>query len=257
MKFSIITVCYNSANTIADTLQSVSGQKNVNVEHVLVDGASTDATLQIIKRYAEGATLVSEPDQGIYDAMNKGIRLASGDIIGTLNADDFYRDDHVLEEVAQVFLDPTVEACYGDLVYVRQDHVGQVVRFWRSTAFKPGLFKLGWMPAHPTFFVRASVYERLGAFDLNYKIAADFELLFRFIEQNRIKTVYLPKVLVKMRLGGTTNKNMANVATQNREIFSILRRYYADFSVLRFVVSKALNRTAQFYYGYKFRFFGQ
>jgi len=257
MKFSIITVCYNSANTIADTLQSVSGQKNVNVEHVLVDGASTDATLQIIKRYADSATLVSEPDIGIYDAMNKGIRLASGDIIGTLNADDFYRDDHVLEDVAKVFLDPTVEACYGDLVYVRQDHVGQVVRFWKSIAFKPGLFKLGWMPAHPTFFVRASVYERLGAFDLNYKIAADFELLFRFIEQNRIKTVYLPKVLVKMRLGGTTNKNMANVATQNREIFSILRRYYPDFSVIRFVVSKALNRTAQFYYGYKFRFFDQ
>ena len=257
MKISIITVCFNSAATIADTLQSVSGQKNVNVEHVLVDGASTDATVQIIKQLVSSDSLVSEPDLGIYDAMNKAIRLATGDVIGTLNADDFYINDHVLKEVAQVFLDPTVEACYGDLLYVSQDNVGQVVRFWKSTAFKPGLFKLGWMPAHPTFFVRASVYDRLGAFDLNYKIAADFELLFRFIEQNRIKTVYLPKVLVKMRLGGTTNKNMENVVTQNREIFSILRRYYTDFSVLKFVVHKALNRTAQFYYGYKFRFFGE
>ena len=257
MKISIITVCFNSAATITDTLKSVADQKNVNVEHVLVDGASTDATLQIIKRYAGSAKLVSEPDLGIYDAMNKGIKLVSGDIIGTLNADDFYMNDNVLEQVGQVFLDPTVEACYGDLVYIRQDHAGQVVRFWKSTAFKPGLFKLGWMPAHPTFFLRASVYDRLGAFDLNYKIAADFELLFRLIEQDRIKTVYLPKVLVKMRLGGTTNKNMANVATQNMEIISILRNYYADFSVIRFVVCKALNRTAQFYYGYKFRFFGQ
>ena len=257
MKISIITVCFNSAATIADTIKSVSDQKNINVEYILVDGGSTDATVQIIKQHTGVATVVSEPDHGIYDAMNKGIRLTTGDVIGTLNADDFYMDDFVLEAVAQVFLDPTVEACYGDLLYVRQNDTGQAVRFWKSTVFKPGLFKLGWMPAHPTFFVRASVYNRLGAFDLNYKIAADFELLFRFIEQNRIKTVYLPKVLVKMRLGGTTNKNMANVATQNREIFSILRRYYADFSVLRFVVSKALNRIKQFYHGYKFRFFGQ
>jgi glycosyltransferase involved in cell wall biosynthesis len=257
MKISIITVCYNSAKTIEDTLKSVANQKDINVEHILIDGASKDGTQQIIKQYDSVTTLISEPDKGIYDAMNKGIALATGDVIGTLNADDFYSDDHVLEEVAKVFLDPTVEACYGDLVYVRQNHVGQVVRLWKSIAFKPGSFKLGWMPAHPTFFVRASVYNRLGAFDLNYKIAADFELLFRFIEQNKIKTVYLSKVLVKMRLGGTTNKNMANVATQNREIISILRRYYPDFSVIRFVVSKALNRTAQFYYGYKFRFFGQ
>lgn len=254
MKFSIITVCYNSANTIADTIQSILGQKNVNVEHVLVDGASKDATLQIIKRYSGSATLVSEPDQGIYDAMNKGIGLSTGDIIGTLNADDFYMDDHVLEEVAQVFLDPTVEACYGDLVYVRQDHVAQVVRFWKSTTFKLGLFKLGWMPAHPTFFVRADVYNRLGIFDLNYKLAADFELLFRFIEQNRIKTKYIPKVLVKMRLGGASNKNFTNVINQNKEILFILRSYYRDFSLMRFILSKTLNRATQFYYGYKFRF---
>lgn len=257
MKISIITVCYNAASTLADTLDSVVIQSYPHVEHIIIDGKSVDGTEGVVKAYGQHvAKWVSEQDHGIYDAMNKGIAMATGDVIGTLNADDFYSDDHVLEDVAKVFLDPTVEACYGDLVYVRQNHVGQVVRLWKSIAFKPGSFKLGWMPAHPTFFVRASVYERLGAFDLNYKIAADFELLFRFIEQNRIKTVYLPKVLVKMRLGGTTNKNMANVATQNKEIFSILRRYYADFSVIRFVVSKALNRTAQFYYGYKYRFFG-
>lgn len=254
---SIITVCFNSAATIADTLKSLANQKNVNVEHILIDGASTDTTLQIIKRYTGSAIVVSEPDLGIYDAMNKGIRLATGGVIGILNSDDCYMDNNVLEEVAQVFLDPTVMACYGDLIYVRQDHMGQIVRFWESTTYKPGLFKFGWMPAHPTFFVRTSVYDHLGAFDFKYKIAADFELLFRFIEQNRIKTVYLPKVLIKMRLGGTTNKNIANVVTQNREIVSILSSHYADFSIIRFVVYKVFSRIAQFYYGYKFRLFGR
>ena len=209
MKISIITVCYNSAKTIEDTLKSVANQKDINVEHILIDGASKDGTQQIIRQYDSVTMLVSEPDKGIYDAMNKGIALATGDVIGTLNADDFYMYDHVLSNVAKIFLDPNIEACYGDLVYVSEANTDQPVRFWKSTDYKHGLFKAGWMPAHPTFFVRKSVYERLGNFDLNYKIAADFELLFRFIEKNKVNTKYLPKVLVKMRLGGTTNKNIS------------------------------------------------
>lgn len=248
MKISIITVCYNSEKTIEDTLRSVANQKNVNVEHVLIDGASTDETVDIIKQHSSVTTFVSEPDRGIYDAMNKGIALAIGDVVGTLNADDFYMHDHVLEDVAQVFLDPTIEACYGDLVYVRQDNVDQVVRFWKSIDYKSGLFKSGWMPAHPTFFVRKSVYERLGSFNLDYKIAADFELLFRLLEQNKIKTQYVPKVLVKMRLGGTTNKNFSNILKQNNEIITILRKHYVDFSVVKFVVRKLFNRFLQFIY---------
>lgn len=246
MKFSIITVCYNSAKTIEDTIKSVANQKNVSVEHILIDGASTDGTIEIIKQHASVTKFVSEPDNGIYDAMNKGIVIAKGDVIGTLNADDFYMHDHVLWEVEKVFLDPTVDACYGDLIYVRQDNTEQVVRFWKSRDHEPGLFESGWMPAHPTFFVRKSVYERLGSFNLNYKIAADFELLFRFIEQNKIRTKYLPKVLVKMRLGGTTNKNLSNILRQNKEIITILNKHYVDFSVLKFVFNKLFNRFFQF-----------
>lgn len=257
MKISIITVCYNSVRTIEDTLKSVANQKDINVEHILIDGASKDGTQQIIKQYDSVTVLVSEQDKGIYDAMNKGISLATGDVIGTLNADDFYMDDHVLSNVAKIFLDPNIEACYGDLVYVSEVNTDKAVRFWKSANYKHGFFKSGWMPAHPTFFVRKSVCERLGNFDLNYKIAADFELLFRFIEKNKVNTKYLPKVLIKMRLGGTTNKNISNIIRQNKEIFAILREHYVDFSMFKFITKKLINRFLQFYYGYKFRIFGK
>lgn len=246
MKISIITVCYNSSLTINDTINSVARQTHADKEHIVVDGNSNDSTMEIVRASPSISHFVSEPDLGIYDAMNKGIKLATGEVVGTLNADDFYINDQVLEDVAQVFLDPTIEACYADLVYVRQDNVDQVVRFWKSNDYKSGLFKSGWMPAHPTFFVRKSVCDRLGGFDLNYKIAADFELLFRFIEQNKIKTRYLPKVLVKMRLGGTTNKNLSNILKQNKEIIAILNKYYVDFSTIKYVFTKLLNRLFQF-----------
>ncbi len=257
MNISIITVCFNSETTIEDTIKSVVEQKNVAVEHVIIDGGSNDGTLDILNKSKSISKIFSEKDDGIYDAMNKGIAIATGDIIGTLNADDFYINNQVLKSVANVFLDPSVEACYSDLIYVRQDDVDKVVRFWKSSDYKVGLFKDGWMPPHPTFFVRRSVYKRFGGFDLNYKLAADFELLFRFIEQNKIKTRYLAKVLVKMRLGGASNKNISNVIKQNKEIISILSGHYVHFSILRFLIRKILNRSAQFYYGYKFKFLGK
>lgn len=247
MKISIITVCFNSATTIGYTINSVASQSYAYKEHIIVDGNSSDATVESVRASSCVSRFVSEPDKGIYDAMNKGIALAAGDVVGTLNADDFYANDQVLAEVAKVFLDPTIEACYGDLVYVRQDNVNQVVRFWKSRDYESGLFKSGWMPAHPTFFVRKSVYEKLGSFDLNYKIAADFELLFRFIEQNKIKTRYLPSVLVKMRLGGTTNKNVSNIVRQNKEIVVILNKYYGDFSTGKFIFIKLVDRMLQFF----------
>ena len=246
LRISIITVCFNSAITIEDTIKSVENQKGADVEHIIIDGLSKDGTIDIIKRNKSVSKFVSEPDNGIYDAMNKGIVLATGDVIGTLNADDFYANENVLEEVAKVFLDPNVEACYGDLVYVNQKDTEEIVRYWKSRDYVSGLFKSGWMPAHPTFFVRKSVYDRLGGFDLSYKIAADFELLFRFIEQNKIETKYLPKVLVKMRLGGTTNKNLSNILRQNKEILSILKKQYPDFSVLKFAFAKLFNRLFQY-----------
>ena len=247
MKISIVTVCFNSSTTIKDTIISIASQKDVEIEHIIIDGFSTDGTVEIINKHKDDLSkFVSEPDRGIYDAMNKGIALAAGDVIGTLNADDFYASENVLKEVAQIFMDSSIDACFGDLVYVNQENTNKIVRYWKSRDYIPGLFKAGWMPAHPTFFVRKSVYERLGGFDLNYKIAADFELLFRFIEQNNIKTKYLPKVLVKMRLGGTTNKNLSNILRQNKEIITILSKYYVDFSVLKFVFNKLFNRFFQF-----------
>lgn len=246
MKISIITVCYNSEKTIINTLDSLASQVDQNIEHIIVDGASTDSTLNIVKKFSHVAKLISEPDKGIYDAMNKGIKLASGDVIGTLNADDFYIDDLVLSEVAKVFEDESVGACFADLVYVSQNDTNKIVRYWKSQDYVTGLFKSGWMPAHPTFFARKNVYEKYGLFDLSYKIAADFELLFRLIEQNKIKTKYIPKVMVKMRLGGTTNKSLSNVIAQNKEIITILKKQYPDFSLLNFVVKKLSGRLFQF-----------
>jgi glycosyltransferase involved in cell wall biosynthesis len=246
LKISIITVCFNSEKTIKDTITSIENQNGVNVEHIIIDGASTDNTLNIINQHNNISKLISEPDKGIYDAMNKGITLATGEIVGTLNADDFYYDNDVLKEVEIAFLDPGIDACYGDLVYIKQEDINQTVRFWKSNDYKDGLFKSGWMPAHPTFFVRKSIYDKLGMFRLDYKIAADFELLFRLIEQNKIKTKYIPKVMVKMRLGGTTNKSFRNIWIQNKEIVNTLRGFYPDFSLSNFILSKFINRTIQF-----------
>ena len=246
MKVSIITVSFNSALTIKDTINSVLSQTYQDIEYIIIDGASSDKTLDIIKSYNGKLTYISEKDGGIYDAMNKGIALATGDVIGTLNADDFYTNENVLEEIAQLFMDSNVEACFGDLVYVDQKSTNKIVRYWKSRDYILGLFKSGWMPAHPTFFVRKSVYDRLGGFNLEYRIAADFELLFRFIEQNEINTKYLPKVLVKMRLGGTTNKSLSNILRQNKEIISTLKKYYPDFSVLKFIFKKLSDRFFQF-----------
>lgn len=245
MKISIITVCYNSAATIDSTLGSVASQDYPDIEYIIVDGGSTDDTLDIIKRYQNVSILVSEPDKGIYDAMNKGIALASGEVIGTLNADDFYIDNTVLSDVAKTFENNTLDACFADLVYVDQNNTDKIARYWKSQQYQSGLFKKGWMPAHPTFLVRKRVYEKFGVFDLNFRIAADFELLFRLIEKNKIRTVYLPRVIIKMRLGGATNKNLKNIRIQNTEIIQILRAYYKDFSVLKFWFSKIINRFLQ------------
>lgn len=247
MKITIITVCFNAASTIKDALVSVASQNNVNVEHIIIDGASTDGTLDIVRAHESVTTLISETDKGIYDAMNKGIALATGDLVGILNADDFYLNENVLASVANVFLDDTIEACYGDLVYVDQNNTSKVIRYWKSKAYKDGLFKTGWVPAHPTFFVRRSVYNRLSRFNLKYKLASDFELLFRYIEQNKIKTAYLPKVLVKMRLGGATNKNIKNIYNQNKEIITILRNHYPNLSFVRLVFNKVVNRLSQLF----------
>ena len=247
MKISVITVCYNSAETIGHTLRSVREQTYGNIEHIIVDGGSKDTTLAVVATEGQHvAKLVSEKDNGIYDAMDKGIALASGEIIGFINADDFYASPVVLTTLAAAFEKSGTDCCYGDLCYVSQDEPTRTVRYWRSADFVPGYFEKSWCPPHPTFFVRRSVYQRLGGFDLSFRIAADFELMARYLEVARISSHYIPEVLVKMRLGGTTNRSLSNIFKQNAEIRRAFSKNGLRSSLVSFVLNKLVSRVIQF-----------
>ena len=261
MKLSIITATRNCAATVADCMTSILRQSHPDIEQIIIDGASTDDTLKIVQSstfnvqrsktgepvptpHSPVPVVVSEPDRGIYDAMNKGIALATGEIIGILNADDLYADEQVLARVAEVFRDETVDCCYGDLVYVKAGtrdsgletgNIGlgaegagfavpvpgpqspfTILRYWKAGAFNPGKFYWGWMPPHPTFFVRRRVYERYGVFNLDLGSAADYELMLRFLLKHGISTVYIPHILVRMRAGGVSNASVGNRLRANR-----------------------------------------
>jgi glycosyltransferase involved in cell wall biosynthesis len=212
MRLSLVTACFNAETTIADTVRSVGRQVGVEVEHLIMDGASHDATVAVARSCAHpGVRIFSEPDAGVYDAMNRGIALATGEVIGFLNADDYLVDERVLATVARPFQDPRVDAVFGDLEYITPDDA-RVVRYWRSSPYRPGAFARGWLPPHPTFFTRRSVYQCLGDFDLSYGTAADFDLMNRFFTRGRIRSVYLPKTLVRMRIGGVSNRSWKAIA---------------------------------------------
>ncbi len=247
MKVSIITVAYNSAATIVDTLRSVAQQTHPDIEHLVIDGASRDGTLGILAAHAAPWRRVfSEPDRGIYDAMNKGLRLASGEVIGFLNSDDFYASPDSLATIAQAFADPAIDVCYGDLCYVRPGQVTSVVRYWRSAPFEPQLFLQGWCPPHPTFYVRRAVFERCGVFDLHYRIASDVEFMMRLLEVHAVRASYLPHLLVRMRTGGVTNRSWRNIVRQNREIWQALQRHGLRPSLTTFIGGKLWSRGKQF-----------
>lgn len=248
MQISIITVVYNNAGTIEDAILSVASQKYPHIQYVIVDGGSTDGTLSVIERHRDKlGKIVSEHDYGIYDAMNKGLRLADGEVVGTLNADDFYADTTVIEQVASVFRDPDVDACYADLIYVDRATASKVIRYWKSRPFRDGLFAEGWCPPHPTFFVRKRVYETYGCFDLSYKLATDVELMMRFLEAKKIRTVHVPRIWVKMRTGGTSNKSVRNIFMQNINIARAARQHNVPFNSVTFLVKKLINRARQFF----------
>lgn len=212
MTLSIITATYNSADTLTDTLESVLAQTFTDYELIIVDGQSTDGTLEIIERYAprfEGRLrVVSEPDQGIYDAMNKGIRMCRGEVVGLLNSDDFYTSPHVLATLAKTIEDSRVDAVYGDVHYVAPNDVSKMVRYYSSRPFRPWMMRLGFMPAHPSFYCRREVYQQYGLFDIQYKVAADFEQLLRLIFIHRITTAYVPLDCVTMRVGGASSSGL-------------------------------------------------
>ncbi len=214
MKITIVTATYNSSATLRDTIESVLSQTYIDYEHIIVDGKSKDATLDIVReyelRYQGKLRYISELDKGIYDAMNKGIRMATGDVVGLLNSDDFYTSNDVLEYVARALSDPNVDAVYGDIHYVNDDDLTHCVRYYSSRVFRRGLMRLGFMPAHPSFYCRRAIYERYGTFDTSLRIAADFENLLRLIFVNRIRTKYIPVDFVTMRTGGASSSGMVS-----------------------------------------------
>jgi glycosyltransferase involved in cell wall biosynthesis len=253
IKISIITVSYNSGKTIEDTIVSVLSQNYQNIEYIIVDGGSTDSTLTIINHYSEKlAKYISEPDAGLYDAMNKGIALATGDVIGFLNSDDVYASETVLTQVADVFMDNGVEACFSDLVYTAKDNLLQIRRFWKSKEYSSGLFERGWMPAHPTFFVRKCVYQRFGVFNLSFPRQADFELTLRFLNVFKIKSIYIPNVWIKMRLGGASNNSILWILKGGVESFKACKLHnLKTFPLPFFIAIKLISKVPQFFRSHK------
>lgn len=224
MKISVITVCFNAVNTIANTLESVASQTHPDIEHIVVDGASTDGTLDVIKRHGRRvARLVSEPDQGIYDAMNKGLLLATGEIIGCLNADDVYTDTSVLERVSALMEAEKLDALFGDAEFVSPTRPDQPLRRYRSERFSPERIAWGWMPAHPALFLKRGVYERFGKFRTDYRIAGDFELVARMFHGGTLTYRHMPEVLVRMRTGGISTGGWRNTLLLNREVLRACR----------------------------------
>ena len=219
MKISIITVVWNNKETIQDAIESVLQQTYKDIEYIIVDGGSTDGTVEVIESYGKKIDqFISEPDKGLYDAMNKGIKLATGDIIGILNSDDFYINKDVISVISKSFEQHKVNSLFADLVYVNPNNLDKVVRRYSSANFHPNKFALGWMPAHPTFFVTKACYKKFGLYKTDYRIAADYELLTRFLFHHKISYYYLNKTIIKMRMGGISTQNLKSNWILNKEI---------------------------------------
>jgi len=225
LHISVITAVLNRAGTLGEALRSVHSQRWPNVEHIVIDGGSTDGTLAVLAAHKAGiAKIVSEPDQGLYEALNKGIRASSGDVIGFMHADDAFASPEALTRIASAFEDPAVGAVYGDLVYVKKGDASRVVRYWRAGQYQRTQLTQGWMPPHPTFYVRKDVYSRFGVFDTRYRIAADYENMLRILWRGRVQAAYIPQVLVRMRMGGMSNTSLFNILYKSREDYAALRQ---------------------------------
>lgn len=244
MKVSIITITYNSESTLSETISSVLSQTYHNIEYIIVDGASTDGTISIIQSYRDKiTTFISEKDNGLYYALNKGLQLATGDVIGILHSDDFYTNTDVIKNIVEKFTSQQCDAVYANLYYVDKNNTNKIHRKWEAGDYKHGMFLNGWMPPHPTVFVKREVYQKYGVFNTSLTSAADYELMLRFIHKNRIKITYLPQYIIKMRIGGKSNvtlKNRLKANTEDRiawKLNNITPRFYTlYFKPLRKIV---------------------
>ncbi|TQI71933.1 glycosyltransferase [Gramella sp. Hel_I_59] len=247
MKVTIITATYNSADNIFTAMKSIATQSYLNIEWVVIDGGSSDKTLDIIKgNYSRELKIISEKDQGIYDALNKGIKLASGDIIGFVHSDDFLASPEIISEMVQTFRDRKVDGVYGDLEYVSKSDTSKRIRFWKSEQFFSKLLRKGWMPAHPTLFLRSEVYQKHGHFNLKYRIAADYDFILRVFSDSSLSFKYIPEVLTKMRVGGASNRSLKNIKLKSMEDLRALKtnKITNPYSVL---LQKNLSKISQFF----------
>jgi glycosyltransferase len=251
MRISVITAVLNNRKIVEDCIRSVINQKYKNCESIIIDGVSTDGTIDVIKKYEGRITKwVSEPDEGLYDALNKGIRMATGDVVGFLNADDFYAHNRVLEKVGSLMVGRNVDSCYADLQYVDKNRPERIIRYWKSNPYKEGLFHRGWMPPHPTFFVKREIYEKYGYFNTEFKIAADYELMLRFLEKYKISTYYIPEVLIKMRLGGMSNRSLRNLFIKSSEDYKAWKVNDLKGGVYT-ILLKNISKLPQFFKRYR------
>jgi glycosyltransferase involved in cell wall biosynthesis len=245
LKISLITVTFNAESTITRCIESVIGQSFKNIEYIIVDGGSTDNTVQLINQYQDFINIfLSEPDKGIYDAMNKGIKLATGHVIGMLNADDFFSDTNVLSTVAAAFIQQNAAIIYGDLDYINaQDNI---VRKWRSGQYKHNMFNWGWMPPHPTFYCKRHLFEEFGFYSLNYGTAADYELMLRFMYLNKVNAFYIKKVMIKMKIGGKSNKSILGRVKGLFFDLKAMRNNGLSFPVIT-LICKPLRKIRQYF----------
>ena len=253
MKVSIITVTYNSSKYLEDCINSVVKQQYSDIEHIIIDGGSTDETVSIIKRYETHiAKWVSEKDNGMYDAINKGMKMATGDVIGILNSDDILASETIIAEIVDSFNQHNVDSVYGDLTYVDQKNTQKIIRFWKGGAYNRNRFLYGWMPAHPTFYVRKELVNKYGGYESHYFTAADYEFMTRYLYFHRISAYYLPKLVVKMRIGGASNGNLFRRLRANRRDYLAMRKNHVPFPFIASVL-KPLIKLHQYYYTFSHR----
>lgn len=243
---TIITTCLNAAETIKDTIASIRMQDYPNIEHIITDGASSDGTVGLVRKLCRNTntTIISEPDRGIYDGMNKGIAMAHGDVVGFLNADDMYYDAGVVSSIAESFT-PDVDCVYGNLIYVARKNLDMITRRWLSSDYHSGLFQKSWTPAHPTFYCRRDAYLKYGVYRIDFKIAADAELMYRFLEKHKLRSRYIDRYMVKMRTGGVSTRNLRSTWVITKEARQGFIENGGEFNLITYLYYKVLKAKRQ------------